>query len=56
MAKKQEKFLCDNCKFYIDKCEHQSNLLILLNKRIETVTYKTLDKKEKCENYVQSEI
>ena len=50
MAKKQEKFACDNCKYFTDKCEHQSNLLILLNKRIETVTYKSLDKKEDCEH------
>ena len=50
MAKKQEKFACDNCKYFTDKCEHQSNLLILLNKRIEKVTYKSLDKKEDCEH------
>lgn len=47
MAKKQ--VLCDNCKYFTDKCEHPSNLLILLDKRIETVTYKTLDKKTECE-------
>ena len=47
MAKKQ--VLCDKCKYFTDKCEHQSNLLILLDKRIETVTYKTLDKKTECE-------
>lgn len=52
MAKKKEEFVCDNCKYFTDKCEHQSNLLILLHKRIEKITYKTLDKKEKCD-YVQ---
>ena len=47
MAKKQ--VLCDNCTFFTDKCEHQSNLRIVVNKRLETITYKTLDKKTECE-------
>lgn len=53
MAKKQD--LCDNCKFFTDKCEHESNLLVILKKRIETVTYKTLDKKSDCEFFKCSE-
>lgn len=55
MAKKQDKkevkFKCDTCKFFTDKCEHSSNQLIILKKRIETLTYKSLDKKAKCEFY-----
>ena len=49
MAKKKEEFACDNCKYFTDKCEHQSNLLVFVKRRIETVTYKSLDKKEDCE-------
>lgn len=52
MAKKQDKkevkFACDNCKYFTDKCEHESNLRIILKRRIETITYKSLDKKEEC--------
>ena len=48
-------FVCNNCKFFTDKCEHPSNLLILVHKRIETLTYKTLDKKSECEFYQCSE-
>ena len=50
MAKK-DKFLCDNCKFFTDKCEHASNLLIKVKGRLETITYKSLDKKAECENF-----
>lgn len=49
MAKKQ--VLCDKCKYYSDKCEHQSNLLIHLCGRLETIGYKSLDKKTECEYY-----
>ena len=48
-------FVCNNCKFFTNKCEHQSNLLVILNKRIETVKYKTLEKKTECDYFVQSE-
>lgn len=56
MAKKKEqknieRFKCDNCAFFTDKCEHSSNLRIFLKRRIETVTYKSLDKKKKCGFY-----
>lgn len=55
MANKQKKvFKCDDCKYFTDKCEHQSNTIINLKRRIETIEYKSLDKKEKCKNYVQS--
>ena len=42
-------FACNNCKFFTNKCEHQSNLLISLNMRVETIKYKSLDKKTECE-------
>ena len=52
MAKKQDKkevkFACDNCKYFTDKCEHKSNIQIILKRRVETIQYKSLDKKEKC--------
>lgn len=46
MAKKVYK--CDGCKYFTDKCEHPSNTQIILKRRIETVVYKSLEKKEKC--------
>jgi len=49
MAKKEKKVLCDNCIYFTDKCEHASNLKILLKRRIETVSYKSLEKKTECE-------
>lgn len=53
MAKKKdqektERFKCDNCIYFTDKCEHSSNLRVFLKRRIETITYKSLDKKKKC--------
>lgn len=52
MAKKQDKkevkFACDNCKYFSDRCEHASNLKIILKRRIESLEYKSLDKKEDC--------
>ena len=53
MAKKQ--VLCDNCKFFTDKCEHESNLRIILKRRIETIGYKSLDKKTECEFYISKD-
>lgn len=49
MAKKEKQILCDSCIFFTDKCEHESNLRVFLKRRIETVTYKSLDKKTECE-------
>ena len=48
MAKKKE-YVCDNCKFYIDnKCEHTSNIQIILKKRIEKKVYKSQKKQTEC--------
>ena len=50
MAKKQEKILCNTCKFYIDgKCEHESNIKYFIHRRIETKAYKSLEPKTECE-------
>ena len=50
MAKKKEKeVLCAKCKFFTDKCEHKSNLNIIISNRLETVTYKSLEPKTECE-------
>ena len=52
MAKKEkeEKILCDTCKFFIDgKCEHESNIKYFIHRRIETKGYKSLKTKKECE-------
>lgn len=52
MAKKKEetKYICSDCAFWKnDKCEHASNIKILLKKRIEKRVYKSLEQKTECE-------
>lgn len=46
--KEVKQFACDNCKYFTDKCEHESNIQIILKRRVETIGYKSLEKKEKC--------
>ena len=55
MAKKVEKeiFLCDDCVFFTDKCEHPSNMIITLSKRIEKTSYISLDKSKNCKFYIE---
>lgn len=48
MAKK--KVLCDTCVYYRDsRCGHRSNLYITVKNRLETVGFKSLEKKSECE-------
>ena len=54
MAKK-EMFLCDDCIYFSDKCEHKSNVFIKLQRRIEKKSYISLKKKKVCDFYIQSE-
>ena len=44
-------YLCDNCKYFTDKCEHESNIFIKLERRIEKIAYKSLEKKKSCYFY-----
>lgn len=47
------KFLCPDCKFFInEKCEHYSNIKILIKKRVEKKVYISLNQKTECD-YVQ---
>lgn len=52
MAKK-ELFLCDDCKFFTDKCEHESNKMVELQKRIEKQAYISLERKKNCRFYAE---
>lgn len=50
MAKK--KVLCDTCVYYPNgKCMHRSNLYIAVKNRLETIGFKSLEKKSECEFY-----
>ena len=48
-------FLCDDCKYFTDKCEHPSNIYIKLERKIEKKAYILTEKQKACSNYVQSE-
>lgn len=48
-------FLCDDCKYFTDKCEHPSNVYIKLERRIEKKAYILTEKQKTCTNYMQSE-
>ena len=48
-------FLCDDCKYFTDKCEHPSNVYIKLERRIEKKAYILIEKQKTCTNYTQSE-
>jgi len=48
-------FLCDDCKYFTDKCEHPSNIYIKLERRIEKKAYILTEKQKTCINYMQSE-
>ena len=51
MAKK--KYVCSDCKLYINNtCAHESNIKILLQKRVQKKVYKNIKLKTEC-NYVQ---
>ena len=52
MAKK-EIFLCDDCKFFTDKCEHESNKIIEIHKKVEKMTYICAERKKNCKFYVE---
>ena len=60
MAKKakEEKdvttYACDNCIYFTDKCENPINIEYVIKDRIETKTYKTLEKKAKCKCLVKA--
>ena len=44
MTKKVDKeFLCDSCKYFTDKCEHISNIIICLHKKVEKIQYRNID-------------
>lgn len=49
MAKK--KVLCDTCVYFNDKCVHCSNLIVHVRNRLETIGYKSEEKKSECEFY-----
>lgn len=54
MAKaNKEIFLCDDCKFFTDKCEHESNKYIKLHRKIEKIAYYITEKVKKCANYIE---
>lgn len=48
-------FLCDDCKYFTDKCEHPSNIYIKLERKIEKKAYNLTEEQKKCINYTQSE-
>lgn len=48
-------FLCDDCKYFTDKCEHPSNVYIKLERKIEKKAYILTEKQKICINYMQSE-
>ena len=48
-------FLCDDCKYFTDKCEHPSTVYIKLERRIEKKAYILTEKQKTCANYTQSE-
>lgn len=48
-------FLCDDCKYFADKCEHPSNVYIKLERKIEKKAYILTEKQKTCINYMQSE-
>lgn len=46
-------YLCPNCRFFINnRCEHYSNIKIIIKKRIEKKVYISLNQKAECK-YVQ---
>ena len=47
--------LCDDCKYFTDKCEHTSNIYIKLERKIEKKAYISLEKKNSCWFYCESE-
>lgn len=49
------KYKCDDCIYYNEVCTHDDNKRILIHRKVEKITYKTNDKKVKCNNYVQSQ-
>lgn len=56
MAKKnikEQKYLCDDCQFFTDKCEHKSNIIIKLHRRIEKIDYICKNKKRSCAFYIE---
>lgn len=48
-------FLCDDCKYFTDKCEHSSNVYIKLERKVEKKAYVLTEKQKACINYMQSE-
>ncbi|WP_405316559.1 hypothetical protein [Faecalibacillus faecis] len=48
-------FLCDDCKYFTDKCEHPSNVYIKLERKIEKKAYILTEKQKACANYMQPE-
>ena len=48
-------FLCDDCKYFTDKCEHPENIYIKLERKIEKIAYILIEKQKVCSNYIQSE-
>ena len=48
-------FLCDDCKYFTDKCEHPSNVYVKLERKIEKKAYILTEKQKTCINYMQSE-
>ena len=52
MAKK-EMFLCDDCRYFNGKCEHESNKIIEVHKRIEKMVYICTERKKNCKFYVE---
>ena len=51
MAKKEKQVLCANCVYFTDKCEHKSNLIVHVKNRLETICYKSKEKRTECEFY-----
>ena len=50
-AKKEKEPKCNNCLFFINNvCEHESNIKILLKKRIEKKEYISKELKTVCKN------